>query len=223
LETRKQREYAQRLKVAQEEYVRSQLSAATIAGSHISGIGAQLVSNLQSAGIRTAADFTGVRLLASGGRTAVAQFQLRRGGFVRVSGIGEVKARRIDQWRQSQVGYALHRQPTTLSTSELAAIDMKFATEERQLRDERVRIASEIAGQIASIERELADALAALDKEQANERVPIDQRRADSAVQLNQAITDQLSAERSLQESADRLTATPRLPFRSFMASVLRG
>jgi hypothetical protein len=223
LDDRKKREQARRLQELQQEHVRSRLSASAIAASHIPGIGAQLVANLQSAGIRTAADFKGVRYLSGGGRTTIAQFQLTNGRFVRVSGIGEVKARRVDHWRQGQLTYALQGQPIALSPSEITSVQTRFAAEERQLRDERTRVVDEIARRAAAIEREFADAVAVLNKEQASERSPVEQRAADNAIKLSNAIGDQLRIEQSFQDLSDQMTDIPRPPFRSFMASVLRG
>jgi hypothetical protein len=222
LDDRKQRERVRRLRAVQQEYVMSQLAAATIADSHIRGIGSQLVANMRLVGIRTAADFTGVRFVSSG-RTTIAQFQLRRGGFVRIAGIGQMKATQLDQWRRNQVAYATQRQPTVLSPSELASIEVRFAAEEQRLRDERTRVADEIASQLASIEKELADALIALNNEQADERDAIDQRRAGSAAQLGQAILHQRRAEQSLLEVQEKLAGVERPTFRSFIVSVLRG
>ena len=97
----------------------------------VSGVGAQLVTKLRAAGIRSAADFVGVGFVSNGRSTNV-YFRLTSGQRAHVPGIGRVKAERIDQWRRTQVAHATVFQPSALPASELSVIDAQFLAEERQ-------------------------------------------------------------------------------------------
>ncbi len=99
------------------------------------------------------------------GRFTTAYFHLASGGRRHVPGIGEVKARRIEQWRQAQVANAVRLQPSALPPAELHAIDAQFAAEGQQLKEERARLTEQIADNIAVIQRELDAALTGADKQ----------------------------------------------------------
>jgi len=150
-------------------------------------------------------------------------FQLASGRLVRVPGVGEVKARRIEQWRQGQVASAVRRQPSALPAPELQVIDAKFAAQERQLRDERSRVIQQIEGQIAAIKQELDVALAAVDKQQRTEQIPIDERRTELAAQLSQAHSAHLAAQQELLDWDNRLAAVRRPGFGRFAGTTFRG
>jgi hypothetical protein len=129
----------------QREHVMSWLSHITIDANQVTGVGAQIVANLHSAGIRTAADFSGVSYQRGGGAAVTAYFRLTSGRLVRVAGVGEVKARRIDQWRQGQQANALRRQPTALPSADILRIDAQLAAQRKQLEDERSRMTRLVA------------------------------------------------------------------------------
>jgi hypothetical protein len=150
-------------------------------------------------------------------------FRLASGSLVHVPGIGEVKARRIDQWRLRQVANAVRRQPPALPAADLRIIDTQFAARERQLQDERSRVTQQIADQVAAIKHELDDALAAVDKEQRTAQIPIDQRRTELAVGLSHAHADRLAAQAELRGRDNTLAAAKRSSFGRFVSTALRG
>ena len=218
----KQHEISRRLTRLQQEHVRSWLSRVAIDANQMPGVGRQLVAKLGSAGIRVAADFSGIKCSHGGGSTTV-YFQLASGRLVHVPGIGEVKARRIDQWRQDQVAGAIRRQPSTLPAPELQVIDAQFAAQEQQLRDERTRITQQVASQVAAIKQELDAALVAADKQQRIEQIPIDKRRTELAAQLSHAHSGHLAAQQQLLDWDNRLAASRRPAFGRFVGTALRG
>lgn len=222
LGSRRQREIGRRLKKCQQTYVKTRLSQAVISANQVPGVGAQLVTKLQSAGIRSAADFVGLGYM-NNGRSMTIYFRLASGGRAHVSGIGKVKAQRIDQWRQAQAASAVLLQPSALPASELNAIDTQFTAEERQLREQRTRHTQQIADQIAMIQRELDAALADLDKQHQAELISIDQRKAALAAQLGQAHAGHLAAQQQLLDWDNRLAAARRPAFVRLVSGVIKG
>jgi hypothetical protein len=222
LVARKQSEIGRRLKQYQQNYVKARLSQAIIDASQISGVGAQLVADLRSAGIRSAADFTGITLM-SNGRSATVHFHLASGGQIHIPGIGEVKARKIDQWRQAQLAIAMRYQPSALAASDLHAINAQFAAEERRLHEERVRIVKAIADRVAAIQRDLDFKLADIDKRHQIDLIPVNQRIAELAARLGRAYSDHLAAEKQLTDWDRRLAAAVRPKFSRFVIGAIRG
>jgi hypothetical protein len=221
LGSRRQREAVRRLKQWQEAYVNHRLTQAIIDSSHVPGIGSQLVARLRSVGIRSAADFAGISV-AHDGRSTTVYFRLAAGGHIHVPGIGEVKARRIDQWRQLQVASAVRHQPSALPISELSAIDAEFATQERQLQQERERVTRQIADQIIIIQQELNTALANVEKQHQADRIPIDQGKVDLARQLGQAHSGHLAAQQRLMDWDRHLAAAPRPGLTRYVRAALK-
>jgi hypothetical protein len=222
LGSRKQHEISGRLARFQKDYVRSYLSRVAIDATQIPGVGAQLVAKLRAAGIRVAADFSGITYSQRGG-SGIVHFRLASGRLVHVPGIGEVKARQIDQWRQGQAARAARQQPSALPPADLRVIDAQFAARERQLRDKRTRVTQRIADQVAAIQQELDAALAEVDKEQRTEQVPVDQRRTALAAKLGHAHSGRHAAQQELRDWDNRLAAAKRPSFGRFVGTALRG
>jgi hypothetical protein len=222
LDSRRQREIGRSLKKLQQNYVKTRLSQTVIDANQVPGVGAQLVANLRSIGIRSAADFVGIGYMHNGRSTTV-YFHLASGGRMHVPGIGEVKARRIEQWRQAQVANAVRLQPSALPPAELHAIDAQLAAEERQLKEERARLTGQIADKIAVIQRELDAALADADKQHKTELIPVTQRKAELAAQLGQAHSGHLAAQQQLLDWDNRLAAAGQPAFNRFVSAAIRG
>ena len=110
---RKQREIRRRLTQYQQTNIRTRLSQAELHANDVPGVGGQLVEELRSAGIRSAADFVGVGSASNGG-PAIVYFRLASGRRAHIPGIGKVKAERIDQWRRTQAANATAVQPSAL-------------------------------------------------------------------------------------------------------------
>jgi DNA anti-recombination protein RmuC len=222
LGSRRQREISLRLKQYQNNYVNESLSRTIVSANQVPGVGTQLVMKLQYAGIRSAADFVGLGYV-SNGRSTTAYFRLASGRQIHISGIGEVKARRIDQWRQAQLANAIRHQPSALPASELHAIDARFATEKRQLEEERTRLSQQIADQIAIIRRELDAALDDVDKQHQTELIPISQQKTELAAHLGHAHSGHLTAQQQLLDWDNRLAMASRPAFGHFVSAAIRG
>ncbi len=222
LGSRRQREISRGLKKLRQAYARTRLSRAVLEANQVPGVGAQLVAKLRSIGIRSAADFVGIGYMHNG-RSITVYFRLTTGGRMHVPGIGEVKARRIEQWRQAQVADAVRLQPSALPPAELQAIEAQFAAQERQLQEERARLAGQIADKIAMIQRELDAALADADKEHKAELIPVTQRKAELAAQASRAHSAHLAAQRQLLDWDNRLAAAGQPAFGRFVGAAIRG
>jgi hypothetical protein len=222
LSNRKQQEINRRLIRLQQEHVRSWLSRMTIDSNQVPGVGAQLVAKLGSVGIRVAGDFSGIASSYRSGAPTV-YFRLASGRLVHVPGIGAVKAQRLEQWRQSQVAHAVRRQPSALPTSDLRAIDVDFAAQEKQLKDERAHLTQQMAAQSAAIKRELNAALVAAATQHQTEQIPIEQRKTELTALLSQAHSSHLTAQQQLLDQDNRLAAAGRPAFKQFVGAVLRG
>lgn len=99
----------------------------------LSNMGSGTITNLIAAGIRTAADFTGVRYVQGsryGNRDA---YLIRSNGHqVKIPGIGEVRAAALESWRASLEQRARKSAPTSVAVQERAAIRQQFAAQKKR-------------------------------------------------------------------------------------------
>lgn len=222
LNKRKRHTIDQHLKQYQQNYIRSRLAQAEVSADNVPGVGAQLAAKLRLAGIRSAADFTGIGYM-SNGRSSTVYFKLASGGRAHVAGIGKVKAERIEQWRYTQVAKAMISQPSAVPGAEMNAMDAQFMAEERSLQEQLARATGQIADRIAEIQRELNAAQIDMDKRQQAERTSLDQRKTALAAQLGLAHSDHLAAERLVLDRESRVASAERPTFGRFISSALRG
>jgi hypothetical protein len=115
------------LVLRQKEHVRAAL--ATFPVRAIDGVEPALTANLAAVGIRTAADFVGIRY-DTYGPERVAVFVLVDGRSVGVAGIDEVRAALIDQWRERLTAQATSTRPTSLTPSQSQVLRDRFAADE---------------------------------------------------------------------------------------------
>jgi hypothetical protein len=222
LQSARRQQVDRRLKDAQRIYVATKLSGCFIRANDVTGVGAQLVAKLWSAGIRCPSDFSRVEYVRAG-RYITAYFCLSNGRRVHVPGIGEVKARRIDQWRLAQVSNAVRLQPAILSPSELQGIDAQFVAQEQQIQDQRVRVTRDVADQIAAIELECRVAFAEVDKEREAKLVPINQRRTALAAEMGAAQSDLGVARRQVIDWDRSLAGIGHSGFTRFVRTAIKG
>ncbi|MFH8579108.1 hypothetical protein [Streptomyces zaomyceticus] len=99
----------------------------------LSNMGSGTVTALIAAGIRTAADFTGVRYVQGsryGNRDA---YLIRSNGQqVKVPGVGEVRAATLESWRSSLEQRARKSAPTGVGVQERTAIRQQFAAQKKR-------------------------------------------------------------------------------------------
>ncbi|MCX5377579.1 hypothetical protein [Streptomyces sp. NBC_00091] len=103
----------------------------------LSNISSGTVTALIAAGIRTAADFTGVRYV-QGTRYANrdAYLVLATGRQVKIPGIAEVRATTLESWRASLEQRARKSAPTSLGAQERTAIRHQFAAQKKKCETE---------------------------------------------------------------------------------------
>ncbi len=212
----------QHLKQYRQDYVRSRLAQAEVSADNVPGVGAQLAAKLRLAGIRSAADFTGIGYM-SNGRSTTVYFKLASGGRAHVAGIGKVKAERIEQWRYTQVASAMISQPAAVPAAEMNAIDAQFMAQERSLQERLARATAQIADQIAKIQRESDAAQIDMDKRHQAERTSLGQRQTVLAAQLGQAHSDHLAAQQLVLDRQSRPASAGRPTFGRFISTALRG
>jgi len=222
LDARKKREIGRRLRQYRQTFIRARLSQAELHANDVSGVGAQLVTKLRSAGIRSAADFTGVGSASNGG-PAIVYFRLTSGRRAHIPGIGRVKAERIDQWRRTQVANATAFQPSALPAPELSALDAQFLAEERQLQEQRTRATKKTADQVAVLRQQLNTALTEMEERHQAELTSFDQRKSALAAQLGQAHSDHLAAQQLVLNWDNRIASAARPTFGRFVSAAVRG
>ncbi|MDX3092909.1 MULTISPECIES: hypothetical protein [Streptomyces] len=130
LPAREQSMIAAALEPAVRQHVEAKLRATSIQEARsLPNMGAKTVGALVQAGIRTAADFTGVSYSQSQGSGSRVAYFVRPGGHhVRVSGVGEARASALDAWRRSLEQRARTSAPAKLPGPALTRIRAEIAT-----------------------------------------------------------------------------------------------
>jgi hypothetical protein len=118
LDTKLNQQIRKELDVLRQSHARAEMAKFRIevAVRGLPDLGPNAADKLIAAGIHSAADFTGVRLVPGGGQNSArnALFILRSGREVRVPSIGEHRARVLDEWRERMEYRALGDAPTAL-------------------------------------------------------------------------------------------------------------
>jgi hypothetical protein len=175
-----------------------------ITASSVDGIGTVLLARLQSVGIASAADFTGIRTVTHsyyGAQSNTgAEIRLRSGGWVSVHGVGTSKAAALDSWRRTQLRAIVSRLPNALPDGEIRRIDAKY---KRQLEDldartsaarkrakrETERLQAEAEAAVAILRTELSDVKTDLKRQRDPYRQPI--ARAEREVSVRRDVVDE--------------------------------
>lgn len=220
----RQRQLDAALQQLQKDHIQSHLAKLHLSNAQLSGIGSALIKNLHSGGITTAADFIGITYSTQGryqNRTAL--FKLRSGRTVRVQGIGEVKANRLDSWRKTHQDQARLTQPTSLPNSSRRAIEDQFSARERQVMADRQGVADEIVRKQADIAQRLGAARVALADQirqdgitAARVRADLERQRAEASIKLND---EQLQMRIALAE----MQSYRQISYVSYLKFTLRG
>ena len=144
-------ERATTLKTKQEQYVQSRLQSLLLTPGAIPGIGAYVVNNLISSGIRTAADCVNLN-------------------YLKIPSVGPRRVSAILGWRQSWENTARGTMPTALSAIEDSAITAKHAPSRTQVQLQLTNAQVSLAAQQASIDQKYAAARIPFDSQIAAER-----------------------------------------------------
>ncbi|MFE7889113.1 hypothetical protein [Streptomyces sp. NPDC057412] len=183
LPAREQSMIAAALEPAVRQHVEAKLRATSIQEARsLPNMGAKTVGALVQAGIRTAADFTGVSYSQSQGSGSRVAYFVRPGGHhVRVSGVGEARASALDAWRRSLEQRARASAPAKLPgpaltriRAEIAALRAQYDREvkqaekkaqqdrdtlQKQITDERQRLTADRQQRAMETRRKRADLL----------------------------------------------------------------
>ncbi|MGX9884644.1 hypothetical protein [Streptomyces sp. NPDC002276] len=125
------------------EFIDGGLRKVRLDEKELTGIGRSLVQALAAQGVRTAADFTGITLVAAGGRynNVTGLINTADGRRLDIKGIGENRANTLEAWRVRQYARVSSRAPSSLPAARRQSIEADFARREADLG--RRRLATE--------------------------------------------------------------------------------
>ncbi len=118
------RQLSRRTAAVEARHVSDQLARHRIDGAMISGIGRGVAAELEAVGIRTAADFQGIRYKTGFGQSTTVVIRHRDGRELRVPMVGVMRARNLETWRDGLAARARNTMPAHLTApirSQLAA------------------------------------------------------------------------------------------------------
>ena len=210
------------LVLRQKEHLRAELAKFRLATAGVEGVGPKRIANLQAVGIRTAADFVGVRYEADG-LDRVAIFVLVDGRGVTAAGVGEVSAGLIDRWRERLTAEIEADRPTALTPVEQQALSARFAAERARLDAEHRQVLADAEAKVGELRAELraeqvalADEMKTANTATAHARVEHDRAVTEAAVRLERA-------ERAAAEGATRADAFRPITYRNYLRFLLTG
>lgn len=203
LQSGEAKEAGNALRLLQQQHVQSRMRLATISSARISGIGPGVVSSLASNGIMTAADFVGIVYL-SGPRGGQQLHIRRRDGLpVHPSGVGEKKARDLENWRRTVESRAMASQPSLLPAAQLQAIRGKYLQQQQmlasQLQTARIQATDDqnkIAQKWVQTHTAISGELVSVRQASALERADADQQLMDAKKRASAAAWQHETAER---------------------------
>jgi hypothetical protein len=221
--TARQQREAQALRSLQEAAYQRELSRIYIGSGRIRGIGDALTASLAAYGIRTAADFVGVRTFIPGGGyrgrsgNLAAAIVLQSGNTIQVRGIGPTKAEALDRWRISMRARVQGRIPGSLPAAERQQIAAQsdgplraLDTEEQQAhRDGQARVAELTARHRAD------EARAAAETRHAQAKFAVE--RQSLMVALQRADQARRDAELAAQQADHTLLPYREITFKNFI------
>ncbi|MFD0204860.1 MULTISPECIES: hypothetical protein [Saccharothrix] len=206
----------------QKAHLREELAKFRLATAGVEGVGPTQVANLAAVGLRTAADFVGVRYEVDG-PDRVAVFVLVDGRGVSAAGVGEVSALLIDQWRERLTADVETSQPTTVTPVEQQALRTRFAEERARLDNEHQRVLAdaevairELRATQRSEQLALAEEMKTANTVTAHTRVDHDRAVAEAAVRLERA-------QRAAAEGITRANAFRPITYRGYLRHLLTG
>ena len=131
-------------------FVQRELQRSLISTARLPGIGEKLKADLATYGIRTAADFTGIRLrpTSSGGYNNTTAVIIKSNGHeANVKGIGEAKAQALEAWRSRLASTAHARSTIQLPPHRRQTITAEYDRQRTQLANQRRSAEAEAANQ----------------------------------------------------------------------------
>ncbi|MFC1442110.1 hypothetical protein ABUW04_28045 [Streptacidiphilus sp. N1-10] len=147
-------------------YIEQQLRRCAISSAQLPGIGPKTIRDLATRGIRTAADFTGIRIVSSNAfaNSSNALLLTANGSALKITGVGPQKASTLDGWRRHCEASAKASCRIVLPFDQQNRINGDFAFKEQVLKSRRQVLEAEAqkkrqgeAERVASDRTRLAD------------------------------------------------------------------
>jgi hypothetical protein len=214
-------EIGETLRSLQNDHVARYLSGQWISSASIPGIGPSVVRSLETYGIRSAADFTGIRY-QTGPRGGQQIYISTRRGPVHPSGVGEKKARDLESWRISIQQQAMRSQPNALPPAQLQAIRTKYTQQRQALADQEQAARAQEAHEQAEIKVRWASTHADFSGEltATHQRLAQERAHADSKLTAAQKEADVALWHRELAER--EVAAYQKVSYRRYLAGIIR-
>jgi hypothetical protein len=127
LQTWKNTEIVNRTTAVESRHVNEQLARHRIDRAQIPNIGPGVSAELEAVGVRTAADFRGIRMHGGFGHATKAVIQHRDGRSLMVAMVGEVRAKSLGEWRDGLAARARSKMPPQLTAAIRAQLDVEAA------------------------------------------------------------------------------------------------
>ena len=221
LATSETSETGEALRSLQHDHVARYLSGQLISSAKIPGIGQGVARSLETYGIRSAADFTGIQY-QTGPRGGQQIYIRTRHGMVHPSGVGEKKARDLESWRMSVQHHAMRSQPNTLPPSQLQAIRMRYTQQRQALADQEQAARAQAAHEEREIKVRWASTHAGFSGELTTTHQKFAQERAHTVAKLT-AAQKEADAARWHRELAEReVAAYQKVSYRRYLADIIR-
>jgi hypothetical protein len=214
-------ETGEALRSLQRDHVARYLSGQLISSAKIPGIGQSLVRSLETYGIRSAADFTGIQY-QTGPRGGQQIYITTRHGPVHPSGVGDKKAHDLESWRMSVQHRAVRSQPNTLPPAQLQAIRMRYTQQRQALANQEQAGRAQVAHEEREIRVRWASTHAGFSGELTATHQKFAQERAQTDAKLTAAQKD---ADVALwhRELAEReVAAYHKVSYRQYLAGIIR-
>jgi uncharacterized coiled-coil protein SlyX len=146
LQAWKSAETVNRTAAVEWRHLGEQLARHRIDTAQIANIGRGVAAELEAVGIRTAADFRGIRLQGGFGRPTTAVILHRDGRALKVAMVGEVRAKSLDAWREGLAARVRGKMPPQLTAAIRAQLDAEAAAKAKGLttREGSVKAAAEV-------------------------------------------------------------------------------
>jgi hypothetical protein len=222
VQNREKTESGHALRVYQQQHIASRLSTASIGSAKIPGIGEGIVRSLAACGIYTAADFTGLQY-RTGPRGGQQVYVVRRNGLsVHPSGVGEKKARDLDNWRRGVERIAIASQPSSLPVAQAQAIRSKYAQEKQTLADQEKVARAQVTSDQGKVRQKWIPLHAAISAKISPTRQAFAQERAQADLHLTAARKEASSTVWQRELAERELAAYRDVSYRQYLAGVFR-
>jgi hypothetical protein len=142
---------------------------------------------------------------------------------VRVPGIGEVKANRLEEWRREQERHARRSQPITLPEGQMKVIEARFRAQLLQLGTAEQQAQATIQAKKTLLNQRLSHDLAALDLEQRALVAQASQDQSRHAPALRKAQMDAERAGRRFEVAVHEAAAFRRIGYLRFLGFAVVG